>query len=97
MHLKAINTIIHNGQTHKPGTVFEVEGTDAEVLVAGGFAVQSDEAPAQPAPKQQTKAEKAAAAKAAAEQEAAEKAAAEDAAAKEAADKAAAGGEGNAD
>lgn len=93
MHLKAINTIIHDGQTYKPGTVFEVEGTDAEVLIAGGFAVQSDEAPAQPA-KQPTKAEKAAAAKAAAEQEAAEKAAA---ASQEAADKAAAGGEGNAD
>lgn len=91
MFLKAINTIIHNGETHKPGALFEAEGADAEVLIAGGFAVQSDEAPAAAAPKQLTKAEKAAAAKAAAEQEAAEKAAAEDAA-----DKAAAGGEGNA-
>lgn len=91
MHLKAINTIIHNGATFKPGSVIpDVSDADALVLINGGFAVESDEAPAQPA-KQQTKAEKAAAAKAAAEQEAAEKAAAEEAAAK-----AAAGGEGNA-
>lgn len=66
MHLKAINTIIHNGTTHKPGAVFEVEGTDAEVLIAGGFAVQSDEVPAQPDEEAQPAAKPAKAAKAAA-------------------------------
>lgn len=50
MHLKAINTIIHDGSTYKPGaTIADVSEADAQVLIAGGFAVASDEAPAKPA------------------------------------------------
>lgn len=48
MHLKAITTIIHNGVTYKPGaTVPDVSDADAKVLIAGGHAVEADEAPAE--------------------------------------------------
>lgn len=49
MHLTAITTIIHNGTTYKPGaTVPDVSDADAQVLIAAGHAVESDEAPAKP-------------------------------------------------
>lgn len=60
MHLKAINTIIHDGSTYKPGAIIaDVSEADAKVLIAGGFAVESDEAPAKPAKGKASKAEKA--------------------------------------
>ena len=58
MKLKALNTVIHDGKTYKPGQSFDVENeTQAEVLQAGGFAVPSDEQ----APAANSKAAKAAA------------------------------------
>lgn len=93
MHLKAINTIIHNGTTFKPGSVIpDVSETDALVLINGGFAVESDEAPAKPAAAigKTTKTAKAAA-------EAPAKAAEAPAQDAPTGDAAAAGGEGNAD
>lgn len=51
MKLKAINTIIHDGKTHKPGAEFEAKDEQAEVLIAGGFAEEC-EAPAKPARQQ---------------------------------------------
>ncbi len=67
MHLKALSTIIHDGVTYKPGaTIPDVSDADAKVLIPGGFAVESDEAPAKP----QGKGKKATAEKPAAEPEA---------------------------
>lgn len=63
MHLKALNTIIHNGATYKPGdTITDMSETDAKVLIAGGFAVEAEPEQAPAKPTKAAKADKAAAA-----------------------------------
>lgn len=56
MKIKAIHTIMHDGQRYKPGSVFDIDEVSGKVLVAQRFAVSAEETAAPiAAPKKPTK------------------------------------------
>ena len=43
MKVKALQTILHNGQRHRPNSIFDLPEIDAKVLIQQRFAVSAED------------------------------------------------------